>query len=468
MAENGHIPDQTLHTLAWQSITQALTGLGYSTGATLAPRLATALGWPTQLTAADYARRYQRDPLAQRIVDIYADYTWRLAPRITDDAQADPVTPFERAYQLLAEAHQLPMVWQQLDRLLGLGHYAVLLLGVDDGLPLSQPLRRARTLTYVRPYSEEWATVEQWNTDETTPRYLKPELYRLDIGRGSADPAATRTGTTARPTLVHWTRLVHVTENSFDGGITGTPRLRSLWNALEDLVLLYGSSTLMFYRGGLGRYVAALRDGAQVPTGQVKEEIQQQFDEFVADLRQMLRVQGMDVSLLEASISSPKDQIEAHLQLIASGAGIPQRILYGSERGELASSQDQTDWETTITSRQHNIMTPLFVKATLERLLAAGMLPLPQGGEYDVIWPPSRSTNPIRQAEIAERMGRALAAYIAGQGELVVPVGEFRERYLGLEAIPEGGFPEEELDREEPEDEPPPAEDEGDEEDVAA
>jgi hypothetical protein len=96
------------------------------------------------------------------------------------------------------------------------------------------------------------------------------------------------------------------------------------------------------------------------------------------------------------------------------------------------------------------------------------MLPLPQGGEYDVIWPPSRSTNPIRQAEIAERMGRALAAYIAGQGELVVPVGEFRERYLGLEAMPEGGFPEEELDREEPEDEPPPAEDEGDEEDVAA
>jgi hypothetical protein len=467
MADNGTASEHTLHTLAWQSITQALTGLGFNTGATLAPRLATALGWPVRLTAADYARRYQRDPLAQRIVDIYADYTWRLAPRITDDAQADPVTPFEAAYQTLAEAHHLPMVWQQLDRLLGLGHYAVLLLGVDDGLPLAQPLRRARALTYVRPYSEEWATIEAWNTDETSPRYLKPDLYRLDIGRGNADLVATRTARDARPTLVHWSRLVHVTENSFDGGITGTPRLRSLWNALEDLVLLYGSSTLMFYRGGIGRYVAALRDGAQPPTGQEKEVLQQHFDEFIADLRQMLRVQGMDVRLLEASIASPKDQIEAHLALIASGAGIPQRILYGSERGELASSQDQTDWETTITSRQHNIMAPLFVHATLDRLIASGILPPPQGGEYDVLWPPSRSTNPIRQAEIAERMGRALAAYIAGQGELVVPVGEFRERYLGLEAIPEGGFPEEELDREEPEEEPPSADDEGEEEDAA-
>ena len=458
---NGHTSPAALRPLAWQSISQALAGMGY-TGATLQPRLALALGWKQDLTADDYYAKYQRQELAQRIIDIYPDYTWRLAPRITDDAQADPITPFEAAYEALAKQHTLPMVWRTLDILMGLGHFAVLLLGVDDRAPLATPLRRARQLTYVSPYSEVWATIETWNGDDTSPRYLKPEHYRIDVGRGQTGMQTTRSRLTSLSTLVHWSRCIHVAENSFDGGMVGTPRLRSLYNALDNVTLLYGSSTLMFYRAGIGRYVAAVRDSAEIKTPADAEAMRHQFDEFIADLRQLIHVEGYDVSLLESSLASPKEQIEAHLQLIAAGAGIPQRILYGSERGELASTQDQTDWETTITSRQQNVMTPLFVRQTIDRLIAIGVLPVPQGGEYEVVWPPSRSTNPIRQAEIAERMGRAVAAYIAGQGELVVPVGEFRERYLGLPAVPDGGLPAEEPDDEE-DDEPVPADDEEDE-----
>ena len=160
-------------------------------------------------------------------------------------------------------------------------------------------------------------------------------------------------------------------------------------------------------------------------------------------------------------MASPKEQIEAHLQLIAAGAGIPQRILYGSERGELASTQDQTDWETTITSRQQNVMTPLFVRQTIDRLIAIGVLPVPQGGEYEVVWPPSRSTNPIRQAEIAERMGgrwrRISRAKGAGRAGRRVP-----GTLPGAAGVPDGGLPAEEPDDEE-DDEPVPADDEEDE-----
>lgn len=462
---NGQVSANTLHTLAWTTITQALAGMGI-TGTSLQPRLAAALGWKPELTALDYYAKYRRQELAQRIIDIYADYTWRVAPRITDDRQADPVTPFEAAYLALEARLGLPMVWQQLDRLMGLGHYAVLLLGTDDGQPLSQPVRRARTLTYVSPYGEMWADILALDARQDSERFGKPDTYRLDLGRSRARGDALLVRGVApllQEQVVHWSRLIHVTENSFDGGTIGTPRLRSLYNALDDLTLLLGASTLMFYKAGIGRYVAALREGAQVPVGEDREELERQFEEFIADIRQLIRVQGIDMSVLESSIASPKEQIDAHKELLAAGAGIPQRILYGSERGELSSTQDQTDWETTITSRQQNVMTQLFVRQTIDRLLAVGILPTPAGGQYEVIWPPSRSTNPSRQAEIAERMGRAIAAYIDGQGELVVPVGEFRERYLGLEASPEGGFPEEELDREdEQEDEPPADEDEED------
>lgn len=440
----GHDP---LQALTWTSLTQALAGLGLNgTGQALHPRLATALGWKAALTADDYYAKYQRQELAQRIIDIYPDYTWRLAPRVTDDANADPVTPFEAAYEALAKVHTLPMVWRTLDILMGLGHFAVLLLGVDDGSPLSTPLRRARSLTYVMPYSEVWASIETYNGDETSPRYLKPEQYRLEVGRGQTGLDTTRSRLTTLSTLVHWSRLIHVAEHSFDGGTIGTPRLRSLYNALDDVTLLYGASTLMFYRAGIGRYVAAVRDTAEIKTPQDVQATRHEFDEFIADVRQMLHVEGYDVSVLESSLASPKDQIDAHLHLIAAGAGIPQRILYGSERGELASTQDQTEWETTITSRQQNVMTPLFVRQTIDRLLALGLLPSPQGDEYQVVWPASGSTNPSRQAEIAERMARAIATYLEGQGELLVPVGEFRERYLGLPALPEGGLPHEPLD----------------------
>ena len=432
-------------------LSRLLSSLGLKNlGVALHPRLATALGWKIELTAQDYYAKYQRQEIAQRIIDMYPFYTWRMPPRITDDANASPETPFEAAYKALAKQHNLPMVWRTLDILMGLGHFAVLLLGVDDGAPLAQPIRRARHLTYITPYSEVWASIEAWNGDETSERYLKPEMYRIDVGRGQSGLPLSRRRLPTLSTLVHQSRVVHVAENSFDGGIIGTPRLRSLYNALDDVTLLYGSATLMFYRAGIGRYVAAVRDTAEVKTPQDVDEMKQQFDEFIADIRQLIHVEGYDVSLLESSLASPKDQIDAHLALIASGAGIPQRILYGSERGELASTQDQTDWETTITSRQENVMTPLFVRQTIQRLIDFGVLPPPQAGDFQVIWPSSGSTNPTRQAEIAERMAKAIAAYVSGRGRMVMPVEEFRERALGLPAVPEGGLPDPEAFEEPP------------------
>lgn len=435
-------PTARPRTHAWTQVARAMAGMGFGeNGMTLHPRLATALGWKVELTAEDYYQKYQRQELAQRIIDIYPDYTWRLPPRVTDDANASPITPFEAAYEALSRQHNLPMVWRTLDILMGLGHFAVLLLGVDDGAPLSQPLRRARQLTYVTPYSEVWAQIEAYNGDETSERYLRPEQYRIEVGRGQTGLATTRSRLASLSTQVHWSRCVHVAENSFDGGIVGTPRLRSLYNVLDDVMLLYGSATLMFYRAGIGRYVAAVRDTAEVKTPEDVTQLREEFDEFIADQRQFMHVEGYDVTLLESSLTSPKDQIDAHLQLIASGAGIPQRILYGSERGELASTQDQTDWETTITSRQQNVMTPLFIRQTIDRLIALGILPTPNGGDYQVAWPPTGSTNPIRQAEIAERLAKAIAAYVSGRGRMVVPVEEFRERALGLAAVPVGGLP---------------------------
>jgi hypothetical protein len=237
-----------------------------------------------------------------------------------------------------------------------------------------------------------------------------------------------------------------VAENSVDGGTIGTPRLERVYNRLDDLEKLLGGSAEMFWQAGRGNLVFALREGAQPPEGEEKEELQRQMDEFTHGLRQALRVRGIDVERLQAALASPKEAIEAQLTILATGVGAPQRILYGSERGELASTQDQAAWETTITSRRQNVAEPLFVRQTVDRLIALGILPQPQGGTYDVIWPASSYTDPVRQAEVAERTARAAAVYVESGAEVLIPQAEFRERYLGLPAIAEGEGLEEDLD----------------------
>jgi hypothetical protein len=432
--------------------------------------LYTALGWKVNLEAADYVAKYRRQDIAARLVDIYPEYTWRQPPRITDDAEAEPVTPFEAAYLELSTRLRLTAAWHNLDRLAGLGEFAVLLLGVQDSAlgTLSSPVSRARDMLYTRPYAQVDVEVKTVGQNPALETFGLPQLYSIDLGQRGLSAASTG----ARPSglmlqHVHASRVIHFAEDSANG-VYGTPRLERVYNRLDDMEKILGASAEAIW-AGRGLIVAALRDGAQFPADADREEFKRRFDEFIHGFRSLMEVQGMDVNRLQVSIASPKDAIEAQETILAAASGVPQRILFGSERGELASSQDQTAWETTIASRQRNVVEPLIVRATIDRLIEWGLLPEPATGEYQVIWPTTRTLDPLRQADIAERMARAVATYVEGQGELVVPVGEFRERALGLPAMPLGGFPEEELDREEDTeeegDEPP--EDEEEEENAA-
>lgn len=412
--------------------------------------LYTALGWKKDLGPDDFLNKYLRQDLAARLVDIFPEYTWRQPPRVTDDAEADPLTPFEAAYEALATRLRLTHIWTTLDRLAGLGQYAVLLLGVADGRPLQTPITRARDVAYVSAYGQRSAEITRLEEDPQQPGFGRPLTYTIDLTRrtegGLTTPRGRAPATMILP--VHASRVVHFAEMPLDGAVYGLPRLERVFNRLDDLEKLLGGSAEMFWQGGRGNIVAALRDGAAIPDDATKEELRRQIDEWTHGLRQWLRVSGIDVTRLPSSLASPKDAIEAQATIIAAAAGVPQRILMGSERGELASTQDQVAWESTIQARQKSLIEPMLIRATIDRLIAWGVLPEPAGGVYEVVWPQGRVLDPLRQAEIAERMARAVGTYVEGQGELVMPVGEFREHALGLHALPDAGVLDEELDRE--------------------
>ena len=81
----------------------------------------------------------------------------------------------------------------------------------------------------------------------------------------------------------------------------------------------------------------------------------------------------------------PSPQIEAQIDAICVQIPIPKRIFIGSERGELASSQDKGSWNERLEARHNNYLTPRVVATFVDRLITLKVLPEPV--EYQIEWP---------------------------------------------------------------------------------
>src|SRR5690554_5502570 len=137
------------------------------------------MGYIRTLTAEDYLGQYLRGDLAARIVDAYPDATWREPPTVkregTNEGDDDD---FSKAIEALDEKFGFWSVLSRLDRLAGLGHYGVLLIGLDGGVPLDQPVEGGGfRLLYFNPVGEVHAQILEWEKNERSPRYGKPLRY---------------------------------------------------------------------------------------------------------------------------------------------------------------------------------------------------------------------------------------------------------------------------------------------------
>lgn len=396
------------------------------------------LGYILDPNPLDYYARYNRQDIASRIVNAYPDETWRMAPNVwekNDEVQ----TPFEVAWERLSEQRHIYHYLHRLDRLSGLGRYGLLLLGVADGAPLNEPIRRGTTLAlrYLSLFSEEHAVIDELESDSASPRFGLPSLYRIDLTRTTTVVGDTRTTAQTQggdEQLVHHERIIHVAEGLLEDDVYGTPRLRPVLNLLDDLQKLIGGSAEAFWRNASRDIIAALRDGAQLSSSDL-EEVSEQLDEFIHGFRRILKVQGMDIDSLAPEIASPRDSVDVVMDMISGTTGIPKRILLGSERGELASSQDEGNWLRQVMSRQAQFVTPVMIRELIDRLMGIGILPVPQNG-YTVEWLPLFSEDPGQKAERIDKMASALTK-IAGLGQVltVFPLEEIRETVLEWNAV---------------------------------
>jgi hypothetical protein len=446
-----------------------------------------------------YQELYDFEALANRVVEVLPRESWQVQPSVYE-IEGPRRTMFEDAWDAIGRGlrgggwHQEEegsAVWEYMlraDILSGIGSYGIILLGLNDGRPLHEPVRGwgernslpstreqigedgngrpkfqwnrpnlnrrhpiwklirnqaefreqpSLKLRYMRCFPESLAQVVQFESNPSSPRFGHPIMYMVTFNDpyeqhgGIGVPLATRN--------VHWTRVIHVADNLGSSEVFGIPRMRAVMRRLQDLVKLYGGSAEMFWRGAF--------PGLSVEThpqlgGQVKMDVPKirgMLEDYQATLQRFLILSGMSAKTLAPQITDPTAQINVQVEAICIKLGIPIRIFKGSERGELASSQDDAAWNDRLKGRQKTYITPRIIAPFVDRLIALGVLPKPnaprpaprqavqgRGGftlrsrtGFSVWWPDLTSQTDQEKAQVALTRTQSMVAFQSGASNLM-------------------------------------------------
>lgn len=387
-----------------------------------------ALGYPKKLQFEDYYGRFRRQDIAGRIVAAPVEASWELDPVLKEDEE-EGNTEFEQAWLDLEEKHRVLHYLQRLDLLSGIGQFGVLVLGFNDGAN-DQEVRNGSELLYLRPYMEASVKVAEWETDKRNPRYGLPLVYTIqtsEVTVGSMSAPGTLS------VNFHHSRVLHVAEGALENDILGTSRLECVYNRLQDLDLLAGGSAEMYWRGALpGTVFKADPEAAFTPTA--KAELQTEIEAFVHGLQRFLKLQGVEAQQLASQVTSPEGQARLLLDLISAATHIPKRILVGSERGELASVQDDANWARHVHHRRLKHVTPNILRPFVDRCLKYEILPQPADEDgYQVEWPDLQTQSDKEKADVGKVKTDTIVAYAnAPTAQQVFPLEQFLVKILGM------------------------------------
>jgi len=344
-------------------------------------------------TFRDYWAYYDRHPIAGRIVDLAAKTTWRDPPVVVEPEQEDG-TEFTAAFAELAGRLDLWSRFERADRLARIGCFGVILLGVRDDGKLDEPLHGLsgpEAVVYLSQYSERYVAIDSWVKDPSDERFGMPEFYEIDLSRKNARFKANRE-------RIHWSRVLHIAEDPLEDDVYGRPILKRVLNTIFNDEKVEAASAEAFWQ--LADKILQLNIDKDAQIGEdALDDIDEKLQLLYHDLRKHFYLQGGELSWLGGETSDPSAISDILATKLATGSGYPRRILFGSEQGELASSQDERNYLGTISERQEQHAEPNFVRAFIDRLISIGALPPPGKDGYTVIWPELYKASDQEKAE---------------------------------------------------------------------
>lgn len=427
-------------------------------------------GFPNDdaITAEVLRDLYNRDSLVARIVEVWPKECWQVTPEIyeTDDNTIE--TPFEQAWDQLGSSlvnepgyhkeEKGSSIWEYLLRAdieCGKGRYGGILLGLNDGKDLSEPveikaLKSSQTqplpspngsatkssetkhkLTFLRVFDEMMCQISAREPNRTSPRYGHPTEYLVTFD-APEDGQSIGGGVVIGSQRVHWTRIVHIVDNILPNDITGVPRVKPVLNDVLTAQKSRWGSGEMFWNGASPKlsFETHPQLGGDVIIN--KSRMKDQIENTLRGLQQWWLLSGMSAKQIAPNVVDPKPFIDSCIQSICIKIETPVPVFIGYEVGELAGSMNVEEWRARVKRRQTGFCTSRIVCPFVNRLINIGVLPVPPEG-YIVKWPDITGQSQKDKVQIQSMRINIVVAYIKNQLDRFIPPVEFLVRFLDME-----------------------------------
>lgn len=243
-----------------------------------------------------------------------------------------------------------------------------------------EPVKEGLRLVFLRAFSEDMVQIVRYEWNIFNPRFGLPVMYRITLN-DPRDSAGGGIGLPLATVFVHWSRVVHIALERNSSEIFAPPELQSILNNILGLHKLYAADPEMGYKGSFPGY--SFETHPQMGGDVIIDvpSLLQNYQRYLNGLERGMVTSGMTMKSLSPQVSDMTSKFAAQIEAICIKKAQPVRVFKGSERGELASGQDDEKWNDVVKSYQHTELTPHLIVPFYDRLIQLGILPEPGQGK---------------------------------------------------------------------------------------
>lgn len=354
--------------------------------------------YPDNIRIEDYIETYKRDGIGTRVCNVIPTESWTNDPDVFQSRDPTLTTAFERRLNRIVYEHNLWGILAKLDEVTGIGSYGGMLIGIDDGLRLNQPIenvgkdglpldkkkKKEVEITYLRIVDESDIRIKEVERDTSSPRYGLPTMFEIRSISLETSQTTFATilddgkGTSIEQWVdVHWHRFLNTANNSNPGSFVGLPEMMNVYNDIINLEKILGAAGEGFWRCGFPGISIETVPNANI-VGSLEddlEDIKSQLRRYQRGLDRGLVLDGMTAKTMSPAITDPSPFVKVLFEKIACSKNCPLRIFMGSEQAKLASEQDSKKWFRTLNTVRRRKNTYGYVLPTIRRFMAIGILP---------------------------------------------------------------------------------------------
>ena len=359
-------------------------------------------GYPETVEFYMHWNMWRRNGLARRGAKLPVDVCWLSCPEVKQIGEHLEPTPFESAIDALNRRLSFDHVMRNADLCQRIGRYGAILVTVADGKTREQPLDIVRPDQIVKltPLFEGQLTPSDIDQSRDSARFGLPTTYTYQSNNvGGRDSRSSDAG------LIHYSRLIVITEDGFGDDIYGIPCNEAGFNALLNWQKTQGSGAEGFWRAAAQRFVLQATGGT---------ESQDFSSEELSDLSDMIAkmFSGFDAipslgnyemkGLNVGTMSDPTGFRQMQLEEYSASMGIPSKMLVGSQTGVKAADEDSSGFMREMQSRRENVISQ-WVNDWINWIDLHTTIDTPESG-YEVEWDDLTAPGADQKMALAKEM----------------------------------------------------------------